>query len=742
MELYPQDTPSMKNIYESNYTDFVKNDALNKSNNLYNKAKMPLKTGVVPLPAYSSMFESVDNNELDTLFVSSLTGEKIDTKNFKHNNMQPFLKGNVTQNTNIEKFTSKLDMDTGVDKLYRKKQEVENIFKPISGYHNINGNPQYNDYYQSRIEAPKLANNTTPFEKIYVGPGLNKGYSSQGSGGFQQLESLDYARPKSLNELRSKIDQRNTYFEIPIQAPPKGTEQRGVVSPYNKNKPERTYKQTSDNWFGTKATITKERNRPELSIKTTNRPDLHVAYAGQAKLQDIKGVGTEDDYGKSKIIVYDNERQETETRTVISNITSTVKAIVSPIMDALKYSTKEFLVEAPRAGGNTVAQIPNKPTVYNPDDPLKTTVKETTIHDSENLNLIGNDKGYSAIQDNAKTTVKETTVHDSENMNLSGNDKGYSAIQDDAKTTVKETTIHDNENMNLSGTDKGYSAIQDDAKTTVKETTIHDNENMNLSGTDKGYSAIQDDAKTTVKETLIHDSEYLNIKGCSVGSSYAKSEDIAKKTIKETLPIQDSVRNIGSGTYRVYTYDPDRVKLKKTVKETTIKCSSSSFGFIGGIINGLLGGYVNKEIDLKATNKQFTSDNEELGIAKSVYEYRQTSREAEENAEIDGARERLLIEAGHTPNPGRMNIPVDKEDIYMKTNKLISDSYSQRETGNVEVIYQKGPELDNCTITKEQQTVNNAYENRLDSSILDSLKNNQFKIKINPINPPQNNIRC
>ena len=173
--------------------------------------------------------------------------------------------------------------------------------------------------------------------------------------------------------------------------------------------------------------------------------------------------------------------------------------------------------------------------------------------------------------------------------------------------------------------------------------------------------------------------------------------------------------------------------MKKTVKETTIKGTSSEFGFIGGLINSILGGYATKEIDLKVTNKQFTSDNEDIGIAKSIYEHRQVSREAEENAEIDGARERLLIDAGHTPNPGRMNIPVDKKDVNMKTNKLITDSYSQRESGNVEVIYQKGPEIDACGITKEQQTENNAYENRLDSSVLESLKNNDFNININPI---------
>lgn len=638
MDIYSNDKPSMKNIYESKYLDTVRKDELQRGKEMYKKAKKPYKTGVVPIPADSSMFSNFTEESNDNNNISLLSGEKMNINQFKHNNMQPFIKGNVTQNTNVEKFTQKLDMNTGVDKLYRRKREVENFNQPTGGYHNINGSKSYSDFMKSRAVSGMtgIQNNISPFEKTYVGPGLNQGYTSKGVGGFQQQSTLDYAKPKSMEELRSKINQKDTIFEIPIKAPPKGTEQRGIVTAYNKNKPERTFDKTHDDYFKTTGAYTKDRSRPELAVKNTNRQDTIREYSGVPTMDFQKGMAFEDDHGRSNIIVYDNERQETETKTTVSNVTSIVKSLISPVVDALKYTLKEYTVDAPRAGGNAVAQIPKKLTVVDPADTPKTTVKETLVQDSDILNLTGPDGTYSAAHDVAKTTVKETLIHDSDNLNI----------------------------------------------------------------------------------TL------------PVNTSYMKNEDKAKTTTKETLPVVETVSNFAGKSYKIVTYNPENMA-KKTVKETTIK-GSAELGYIGGVLNSILGGYATKDVDLRNSHKQFTVDNESVGVAKSTAEFRQVSREAEENAIIDGTREAQLIAAGHTPNPGNMNISIDKNDIRMKTNKLIDDSYAARETGNVGVIYQTSPEINECEITREQN-MNNAYENRLDGSLMDSLKNNEYNININPI---------
>jgi hypothetical protein len=625
MELHTRDN----NMYNRNFINKVRNDELQRSSKLYEKANNPIINGVMGGINYAPIAEQ-DSNE-----IVSITGEKLDKKQFKHNNMQPFIKGNITQNTDVERFTTKLDMNTGVDKFYIKKQETQPFFKPMSDMYNINGAKQNSEFYKSRIELPKINNNVFPKDKIYVGPGLNKGYTSTGTGGFQQSDTFDYARPRTLEELRSKVNQKETVFQVPFQAPVKGTDQRGIAIPYSKNKPETTYKQTEENWFKTTGAVLKERERPSLAVKATARPDMHIEYSGGAKLENVKGFSEHDDYGKANVMIYNNQRQETQTRTVISNVTSTIKAIMSPVLDAMKYTIKEYLVDAPRAGGNPQAQIPNKASVHDPTDTMKTTIKETTVQDTDNLNLTGPSNGYSAAQDEAKTTVKETLIHDGTHLNLKGADKTY--LKADGKT------------------------------------------------------------KTTLRETLI---------------------------------MEDTSRNIGAAVYKVYMYNPENAA-KRTVKETTIK-SSSDLGFIGGVINSLLGAYASSEVEVRNTHKQFTSDHEEYGIAQAVGEFRQSSREATDNAEINGAREQLLINAAQTPNGAGPNIPIDKSDVTFLSNKLVQDSYSVRDSGNINTIYQQPPQLSDDTMTRTK-LFPSAFDDRLDSSILEPLKDNDLSIIINPI---------
>lgn len=633
MELNTADRPSMNNMYNSSYMNEVNVDQFRRGKERYDKSEYPVITGMVPQPAYSGLFSASENIKNSNDYISPLSGQKI--TDMKHNNMQPFLKGNITQNTKVaEGFTSKLDRDTGNDRFYIQKKEIESIFKPISGINNINGAKSYTDFLKSRIDLSKINNNVSPMEKIYVGPGLNKGYSSQGTGGFQQSDTFEYARPKTLDDLRSKVNQRETVFQIPFQSPVKGTEQRGVAVPYAKNKPERTYAQDENNWFKTTGAVVKDAVRSPLVIKEPSK--VHVEYQGAAKLENVKGMSIDDDYGKQNITVYNNERQKTQTCTPMANLTTNVKAMLTPVVDALRLSLKEYLVDSARAGGNPQAQVPSKPTVYDPTDTPKTTVKETVVGDSEQLNL---------------------------------------------------------------------------------------------TGPNQSYSAAQDEAKTTVKETLIHDADVLNVKTNNT-CSYLKNDDNAKTTVKETLPVVDTKRNIGAAVYKVYVYDPE-LAAKTTTKETTIK-GKSEMGFMGGVINSMLGGYASADVKLKNTHKQFTSDNNDYGVAKAVYEFRQTSREAENNAEIDGAREKLLIEAGHTPNPGNMNIPIDKADVSMMSNRLLTDDFAERDAGNLNRVFQLPPKVQDDNFTREP-VKSNAFDDRLDGSILQALKNNDLSIKINPI---------
>jgi len=674
------DIPSMNNIYSSSYWDKVKADEQRRSDKLYEKAKSPYETGIVAKPSYADMFARIDAEDSGAgsggsgdNFVSSLTGEMINKGDFSHNNMTPFLRKNVTQNTNIENMSSVFDTKTGNNQFWQKKQEVPCLFKPeMNAGGNVCSMKNNDDFLKSRINNSSRVNNFFPIEKIRVGPGINKGYDAAPTGGFHQMDTADYAKPRTLDDLRSKINQKETYFEIPMQAPPKGIEQRGVITPFDKNRPDTNYEVSPDMWLKTTGAIMKDTERPAENVRPTARPEFHIEYKGAAKYgENSPGQGIENDYGKNAIMLYENERMTTETRTVVSNVSSLVKAIVAPIMDALKYSMKEYTVEAERAVGNPSIQIPSKATTYDPDNHImKTTVKETTIHDSETINLTGNKETYAALTDSAKTTVKETTIHDSDTINLTGNKETYSALTDSAKTTVKETMIHDTNVANIKG--------------------------------EKGVGYIMFD------------------------------ENDAKKTLRQTLPKIDSVRNIGGTTYKVSLYNPDLVA-KTTMKETMIVGKSAN-GFLGGILEGLFGGYMSANVELKNTHKQFISDTNEYGIAGAGAggDFRQTDRTADENAEIDGTREGIMMSAGYTPNPGNVNINADPADIEMTTKKPFENSIAARDSGNVGMIYQSSPVFDNCSITKMPDK-SNAFSNRLDSDLLEPMTTNEFAIRINPI---------
>ena len=76
-----------------------------------------------------------------------------------------------------------------------------------------------------------------------------------------------------------------------------------------------------------------------------------------------------------------------------------------------------MLIGNPRPNGNMNAQIPNKQTVYDPNDVARTTIKETLISRK------GNVKGPNKLtvydpNDVAKTTIKETLIHNNRKGNL------------------------------------------------------------------------------------------------------------------------------------------------------------------------------------------------------------------------------------------------------------------------------------------------------------------------------------
>ena len=700
MDYVKNDMPSMDNIYQSQYFNKTMNYEQSLANNSYEKAKYPFKTGVVPSPSYSSMFaQSFDYEDNQNSYINSISGEKIPYEKFTHKNMQHFLRKGITQNTEID--NPNFQQKFGYNDYKNRKTEVESFFQPTSDNSYIRGMNNNTDFIMDRTEVPKAQNNYNPIQSIRVAPGLNQGYTSAGSGGFHQADTNLYVKPKDRDELRPITDQRNSIFEIPIQAPIKSViDKRGVVEPFSKNKPETTYKQTEDNWFKGQSYLKKDTNRPVENLKDTSRIGTHLDYFGGLKNQD-EYQNPNEDYGKNSVIVYNTNKHELSKQEVpVANFSTTLKAFVAPITDALKISLKEFFINPEREFGYLSPQQPDKATTYDPiNHIMKTTIKETTIDDDNSGNLTGNKETYSGLYDDAKITTKETFLFESEKTNLSGNKETYSALYDDAKTTTKETTINDDNLGNLSGNKETYSALYDSQKTTIKETNIHDE-----------YSG--------------------NIKG-NYGT-YLKNNDKTKTTIKQTTPKIDTTRNIKNVIYKsTYIYDP-KIVAKTTLKETTINNPSNSFGFVGGFLNKIIGGYIIKNDNAKNTQRQYSHIQYD-GFVKSISTFVPMDREADMNAEIDGTREMLLIKAGHIPNGAGNFTGIDKNDVNLSNRKQLDLYEDEQISRPADKVYQITPlQISNDAITKTP-IKENAFEDRLDSSILSSLIENEDVIKINPI---------
>ena len=129
--------------------------------------------------------------------------------------------------------------------------------------------------------------------------------------------------------------------------------------------------------------------------------------------------------------------------------------------------------------------VPNKQTIYDPNDIAKTTIKETTLHDSGDQNITGIKKQtiYDP-NDIARTTIKETTIYNDVEKAVKGPTKLTVYDPNDvAKTTIKETTLFESGDGNLRETrpekSPNYNVLP--PKTTIKETTIDNVHHTNVS---------------------------------------------------------------------------------------------------------------------------------------------------------------------------------------------------------------------------------------------------------------------
>ena len=341
----------------------------------------------------------------------SLTGQPIDKEKFKHGNMTPFFGGKVrgaTAESNITE--SVLDNMQGQGSQFFSKKEQAPMFKPQEGFQYANGAPNMSDFLQSRVNPSMRVANVKPWEEQRVAPGLNQGFTNNGSAGFNSgMEARDLWIDKTVDQLRVDTNPKQN-FELAGHEGP-GTyfiknaptsQTQGVVE---KHLPDKYYASGPERWMTTTGLEKAPTSRGIELLHDVNRTDTTAEYYGSRAnqkegayvhsesqparrpvlpVQDHatpsfvgSGPATTGDYGIQSYSNLSNNRSSTKHDLNMGHASGIMKAIVSPLMDFLRPSRKEDVVNNMRSSGNPTAPVPTGG-IYNPADRTKTTIREMT----------------------------------------------------------------------------------------------------------------------------------------------------------------------------------------------------------------------------------------------------------------------------------------------------------------------------------------------------------------------------
>jgi len=349
-------------------------------------------------------------NQIQDIY--SLTGNYLDSKEFKHNNMVPFnngkIKGQVYQ-MNINE--TLLDNMNGVGSQTIQKIEQAPLFKPEKDINWAHGMPNWSDFYQSRVNPGMNNANVKPFETQNVGPGLGQGYTTKGSGGYNSgMEDRNAWLPKTVDELRVDTNPKMEYtyenLEGPASAPVKNV---GILGKTEKYRPDTFFIQTQDRWLTTTGQEHGQMLRPIEEVSSdTNRNSQSTSYAGVANnmktasyctpnirssnkvaipTHDVahgrsigKGNGVDDKESYLKSVTnYENHRSSVnQPDTFRSSFSHAIGAVVAPIMDILRPTRKEEYGDNLRIYGSSGSKVPSS-YINAPGNSAPLTIKQTTL---------------------------------------------------------------------------------------------------------------------------------------------------------------------------------------------------------------------------------------------------------------------------------------------------------------------------------------------------------------------------
>ena len=453
------------------------------------------------------------NDKSKTKDFNSLTGDKLNTSDFNHNNMVPYFGAKIrgrSVNSNVHEQI--LDNMVGSGSQTIEKRENAPLFKPEDNIQHAHGAPNMNNFYQSRVNSSNRMANVKPWEEVQVGPGLAEGFTSSGSGGFNSgLDARDKYKPKGVDELRVKTNPKcsyelsdhkgpaSYYIKKPSDSKSIGKVEKYLPDTYFENGPERYFTTTGAEH---RPTVRSMNNSKKLEnpnsvdfysgVQTNNGPNREPAPTNYTpsdkcdanqnnylvKQRNYTGDPREGDYGLKSIKLGKTNRDCNPQYTVFNGIKKTVGALFAPITQVLRPSRKEDIVENYRVYGNPsdskhsgfVDGTNQAPNVTNRDMNVDKEEYFGNIQ-KQNVHSLNNTKHQVGEQQRESTTVPYSGIAGG---GEGGGQTSYYSNYNQTNNETKESLVYSRTNMG------NTSKFNNEINMSISRTDLTSNDSRNL----------------------------------------------------------------------------------------------------------------------------------------------------------------------------------------------------------------------------------------------------------------------
>lgn len=377
---------------------------------------------------------------------TSLTGDKVGSDYFQHNNMVPFFGSNLrTRVINENSNEGLLDSMQGAGSQYLSKMERSPLFSPSENLQWAHGMPSFSDFEQSRMNVSNKISNVKPFEEIRVRPGLGPGEQSLGfNSGMMAREMW---MPKTVDQLRATNNPRAGGISLDGHEGPalSAITNRGYHAPVEKNRPDRVadlggdgrYLTTTVGAAGSAASLhylpvdRPEENRATATMSYAGgagRDGLEATYVdgeympthrqqfGEVPLGPVDAAYRSDlydaDFGAKSAKKYTNNRSTSNVDDYFGIVGGALGAVVAPLLDILRPSKRQNAIGALRPYQNPESTVKNS-YLMNPGDRPGPTIREMTEKSNGHMFInSGQDRtGYTVTKPmDLYTNRRDTTV--------------------------------------------------------------------------------------------------------------------------------------------------------------------------------------------------------------------------------------------------------------------------------------------------------------------------------------------